>query len=71
MAWPSITSNVAFDLALEANVANILSQSTLEQKVGQMVQAEIQSVTGGRSRDSGRTFARARCMGVMLPRSAL
>ncbi len=50
-AWPSITSNVAFDSALQANVANILSQLTLEQKIGQMVQAEIQSVTPSDVRD--------------------
>jgi beta-glucosidase len=43
--WPSITSTVAVDSALEAHVASLLSQMTLEQKVGQMVQAEIQNVT--------------------------
>jgi beta-glucosidase len=43
--WPRITSAVPADPALEESVDSILSQMTLEQKVGQMVQAEIQSVT--------------------------
>jgi hypothetical protein len=43
--WPRITSNVAVDPALEERVESILSQMTLEQKVGQMVQAEIHNVT--------------------------
>ncbi len=45
MDWPRITSNVAVDPALEERVESILSQMTLEQKVGQMVQAEIHNVT--------------------------
>ncbi len=49
--WPSITSNVPFDSALEERVASLLAQMTLEQKVGQMVQAEIQSVTPSDVRD--------------------
>jgi hypothetical protein len=43
--WPRITSNVAVDPALEERVESILSQMTLEQKVGQMIQAEIHNVT--------------------------
>ncbi|MEE9245187.1 MAG: glycoside hydrolase family 3 N-terminal domain-containing protein, partial [Gemmatimonadota bacterium] len=43
--WPRITSNVAVDPALEERVDSVLSQMTLEQKVGQMVQAEIHNVT--------------------------
>ncbi len=49
--WPRIPRNVAVDSALEANVASILSHMTLEQKIGQMVQAEIQSVTPADVRD--------------------
>jgi beta-glucosidase len=43
--WPRITSKVAVDPVLEERVTALLSQMTLEQKVGQMVQAEIQNVT--------------------------
>ena len=43
--WPRITSNVPVDPALEERVDSVLSQLTLEQKVGQMVQAEINNVT--------------------------
>jgi len=49
--WPTITSNVALDPALEENVANILSRMTLEQKIGQMVQAEIKNVTPSEVRE--------------------
>jgi beta-glucosidase len=43
--WPRIQSNVGLDSALEARIGSLLTQMTLEQKVGQMIQAEIQSVT--------------------------
>lgn len=43
--WPRITSKVAVDPVLEAHVGSLLSHLTLEEKVGQMVQAEIQNVT--------------------------
>ena len=43
--WPPITSNVAVDPAVEQQIESVLSQMTLEQKVGQMIQAEIQNVT--------------------------
>ncbi len=43
--WPSPQSSVALDSTLEAHIGTLLSQMTLEQKVGQMVQAEIQYVT--------------------------
>ncbi len=49
--WPRIASRVPVDPALEDRVDSILSRMTLEQKVGQMVQAEIQSVTPADVRD--------------------
>lgn len=45
VAWPRVMSRVAIDSALERQVDSILSLLTLEQKVGQMIQAEIQSIT--------------------------
>ncbi|WP_036167400.1 glycoside hydrolase family 3 N-terminal domain-containing protein [Massilia sp. 9096] len=43
--WPQTHSAIARDPALEARVAAILKGMTLAQKVGQMTQAEIKSVT--------------------------
>ncbi len=43
--WPRIARALPADAALEARVDSILAGMTLEQKVGQMVQAEIQNVT--------------------------
>jgi len=43
--WPAIDSAIKRDPALEARVADIVSKMTLAQKVGQMTQAEIKSVT--------------------------
>lgn len=43
--WPVLTSPVAEDAGLEARIDSLLSRMTLEEKVGQMVQAEIQGVT--------------------------
>jgi len=44
-AWPHIQSAIARDPAIEARVAEIVKSMTLAQKVGQMTQAEIKSVT--------------------------
>jgi beta-glucosidase len=44
-AWPRLDSAIRKDPALEARVAAILAKMTLEQKIGQMTQAEIKSVT--------------------------
>ncbi len=49
--WPRIASNIVADSALEGRIASLLSHMTLEQKVGQMVQAEIQHVTPSDVRD--------------------
>ncbi|UYB53732.1 exo 1,3/1,4-beta-D-glucan glucohydrolase [Xanthomonas sp. AM6] len=43
--WPALRSAVAPDPAIEARVAQILGGMTLAQKVGQMTQAEIKSIT--------------------------
>jgi beta-glucosidase len=43
--WPSAASPVILDPAIEARVADLLRQLTLEQKVAQMVQPDIRYVT--------------------------
>jgi beta-glucosidase len=43
--WPAIRSAVAPDAQLEARIRNIVAGMTLEQKVGQMTQGEIKTVT--------------------------
>ncbi|MDD5180184.1 MAG: glycoside hydrolase family 3 N-terminal domain-containing protein [Gallionellaceae bacterium] len=43
--WPRIMSAIGKDAALEARIAKIVAGMTLPQKIGQMTQAEIQSVT--------------------------
>jgi beta-glucosidase len=43
--WPRIKSAIAKDAALEARVAAIVAGMTLAQKVGQMTQPEIKSIT--------------------------
>jgi len=43
--WPQVRSAIRPDPALEAKIARIVAGMTLAQKVGQMTQAEIKSVT--------------------------
>src|SRR4051812_50197377 len=43
--WPRIHSAVAADPVLEAKVASLVKQMTLEAKIGQMVQPDIRDVT--------------------------
>lgn len=43
--WPAIESRLAADPALEARVRKIVASMTLAQKIGQMTQAEIKSIT--------------------------
>jgi beta-glucosidase len=43
--WPHVTSAFKKDAAIEARVAEILGKMTLAQKIGQMTQPEIKSVT--------------------------
>lgn len=49
--WPRIRSAVAPDAALEAKVKEIVSGMTLAQKVGQMTQPEIKTVTPDQVRE--------------------
>jgi beta-glucosidase len=44
-SWPRLDSAIAPDPALEARVREIVGNMTLAQKIGQMTQAEIKSVT--------------------------
>ncbi len=43
--WPKLRSAVIDDPALEARVADILSKMTVEEKVGQTIQADVASVS--------------------------
>jgi len=43
--WPRAASNTLPDAALESRVHSIVADMTLEQKVGQMTQADIRSIT--------------------------
>lgn len=43
--WPRLTSAIARDDKLEARIAEILKGMTLAQKIGQMTQPEIKSIT--------------------------
>ena len=45
VAWPVVQSAVAKDPKIEARIATLLGRLTLEQKVAQMVQADIRYVT--------------------------
>ncbi len=43
--WPKLQSGVASDPAIETRVADLLSRMTVEEKVGQIIQADVASVT--------------------------
>lgn len=43
--WPHAQSPIARDPAIEARIAALLTQMTLEEKVGQIIQADFNSVT--------------------------
>lgn len=43
--WPQIKSDIKRDPTMEANIANIVAGMSLAEKVGQMVQPEIKSIT--------------------------
>jgi beta-glucosidase len=45
VAWPAIVSPVRRDPRIEARIVELLGKLTLEQKVAQMIQAEIRSAT--------------------------
>jgi len=44
-AWPTLKAHAVPDAALEARIASIVAGMTLAQKIGQMTQAEIQTIT--------------------------
>jgi len=43
--WPAITSKIALDDTIEAEVAALVANMTLAEKIGQMTQPEIKNVT--------------------------
>ena len=43
--WPKSESPVALDPAMEARITDIISQMTLRQKIGQVIQGDIGSIT--------------------------
>jgi beta-glucosidase-like glycosyl hydrolase len=43
--WPQIPPAIAPNAALEARIGKLLGEMTLEQKVGQLIQADIGSIT--------------------------
>jgi beta-glucosidase len=43
--WPIVKSPVAVDPAIESRIKNLLSRMSVEQKVGQVIQADLGSVT--------------------------
>src|SRR5579871_1144766 len=45
VAWPRVESAVAKDPRIEARIGELLRNMTLEQKIAQMVQADIRYVT--------------------------
>lgn len=50
-AWPELKSPVERDAEIEARIDNLLAQMSVEQKVGQMIQAEIRWVEPDDVRD--------------------
>ena len=49
--WPMVKSAIGPDAKLEAQVAQIVSSMTLAQKIGQMTQPEIKTVSPAQVRD--------------------
>ena len=49
--WPAIESPIKQDAAMEADIASIVSGMTLRQKIGQMTQPDIRSVTPDQVRE--------------------
>lgn len=43
--WPALTSPIAVDPALESRITTLMARMSLEEKVGQVVQADLDSVT--------------------------
>lgn len=45
VSWPAVNSPIAKDTAMEARITELLKKMTVEEKVGQMIQAEIRYIT--------------------------
>ena len=43
--WPSVKSPIELDASIESKIDDWLEKMSLEQKVGQMIQAEIKSIS--------------------------
>lgn len=43
--WPKVSSPIALDKSIESDIDALLAKMSLEQKVGQMIQAEIKSIS--------------------------
>ncbi|MGC9462379.1 hypothetical protein, partial [Vibrio genomosp. F10] len=43
--WPKIQSEFKPDSGLEAEIASIIKEMTVEEKVGQMIQPELREIT--------------------------
>ncbi len=67
--WPAAKSGVTRDPAIEAKVAKLVKEMTVEEKVGQILQADWDSVTPeGRQEISPRLDARRRQFGAAQQR---
>ncbi len=44
-AWPSVSSPLKLDVALEQKIKSLLTRMTIEEKVGQLIQGEIKDTT--------------------------
>jgi beta-glucosidase len=51
VVWPEVTSRIGADPDIEAAVADLVGQMSLEQKIGQMVQPEIQKITAAQVKE--------------------
>ena len=49
--WPSVSSMIKADSDIESQVSNILDQMTLEEKVGQMIQPNLDQVTPAEAKE--------------------
>lgn len=45
--WPTVDSPIAKDPAMEERIDELIAEMTLEEKIGQMIQADIRGVTPG------------------------
>ena len=64
--WPAVQSRVPRDPAVEARIDQMLARMTLEQKVAQVVQPDIASITP----EEYRRYSSARCSPAATARPA-